>query len=84
MPDVGENDMGLFRLSRLAYLDLLPRFAESVVRGAGTGERNFLPFICWLRGRAGVRTLSGHDEIESVGINTLEELSLMEEHLRHG
>lgn len=84
MPDVGESDMGLFRLSRLAYLDLLPRFAESVVRGVGTGERNFLPFICWLRGRAGMRTLSGHDEIESVGINTPEELRLVEEHLRHG
>jgi bifunctional N-acetylglucosamine-1-phosphate-uridyltransferase/glucosamine-1-phosphate-acetyltransferase GlmU-like protein len=84
MPGVGESDMGLFRLSRPAYLDLLPRFAESVVRGAGTGERNFLPFICWLRGRAAVRSVSGHDEIESVGINTREDLRLLEEHLRHG
>lgn len=84
MPEVGESDMGLFRLSRLGYLALLPRFAESVVLGAGTSERNFLPFICWLRGQAGVRTLSGHSEIESVGINTPEELRLVEEHLRRG
>ena len=82
LPDVGESDMGLFRLSRRAYLEWLPRYADSVVRGAGTGERNFLPFICWLRGRGEVRTLSGHDEIESVGINTLEELRLVERHLR--
>ncbi len=84
MPEVGENDMGLFRLSRRAYLELLPRFAAEDTRGAGTGERNFLPFICWLRERGAVRSFPGHHEIESIGINTPEELRRVEAHLRHG
>ena len=53
MPARGEGDMGLFALSRRAFFELLPQFdAEDAARGSGTGERNFLPFLAWLRGRA--------------------------------
>jgi len=84
MPEVGESDMGLFSLSRDAYSKLLPTFAQEVGRGATTQERNFLPFIPWLRGRGNVRTFPAQAEIESVGINTLDELEKVGSYLRHG
>ena len=45
LPDPGESDMGLFSVSRSAYLELLPRFADEAVTGHATRERNFLPFF---------------------------------------
>ena len=51
MPQIGESDMGLFALSAEACFHLLPQFASEVVTGAGTGERNFLPFIPWVAQR---------------------------------
>jgi bifunctional N-acetylglucosamine-1-phosphate-uridyltransferase/glucosamine-1-phosphate-acetyltransferase GlmU-like protein len=84
MPETGESDMGLFGLSSHAYFELLPRFAREVRRGSGSGERNFLPFLCWLAGRGRVQSLPGHHEMESVGVNTPEDHRLIEAYLRHG
>jgi bifunctional UDP-N-acetylglucosamine pyrophosphorylase/glucosamine-1-phosphate N-acetyltransferase len=81
LPEVGESDLGLFCLSRKAYLDLLTEFSYTTKRGEVTQERNFLPFICWLKDRARVRTFPGHDEVESIGINTAEDLQRVENYL---
>jgi bifunctional UDP-N-acetylglucosamine pyrophosphorylase / glucosamine-1-phosphate N-acetyltransferase len=81
MPADGEGDIGLFALSRHAYLDLLPDFSRSVSAGAGTGERNFLPFIPWLASRSAVRTIPANEAIEAVGINTPEDLKLVSDYL---
>jgi bifunctional UDP-N-acetylglucosamine pyrophosphorylase/glucosamine-1-phosphate N-acetyltransferase len=81
MPDRGETDMGLFDLSLEAYLRQLPVFARDASTSGGTGERNFLPFIPWLATRASVATIPGTAPIETVGINTPEELAAVEAHL---
>ena len=90
MPHVGESEMGLFALTREAYLNALPEFAASAFQepthatptvGTATGERNFLPFIPWLAARGDVHTFWCAAEIEAVGINTPEELQLIEEHV---
>lgn len=81
MPPVGESDMGLFALSREAYLDLLPAYALDVPAGAATGERNFLPFIAWAGARRDVVTFPAVDEMEAVGVNTPEELRTVERYL---
>jgi bifunctional N-acetylglucosamine-1-phosphate-uridyltransferase/glucosamine-1-phosphate-acetyltransferase GlmU-like protein len=81
MPDVGESDMGLFALSREAYLDLLPAYASDVSVGTATGERNFLPFIAWASARREVVTFPATDEMEAVGVNTQEELRAVERYL---
>jgi CTP:molybdopterin cytidylyltransferase MocA len=81
MPERGESDMGLFSLSASAFLDLLPAFATEVERSAGTGERNFLPFIPWVAARHEVATFSPVDEAEAVGVNTPEELAAVERYL---
>jgi bifunctional UDP-N-acetylglucosamine pyrophosphorylase / glucosamine-1-phosphate N-acetyltransferase len=83
LPEVGESDVGLFCLSRNAYLNLLTDFSCGVGRGTVTQERNFLPFIPWLCERAGVQTFPGRHEIESVGINTAVDLNRVERYLRH-
>lgn len=82
MPATGESDMGVFSLSRDAFLDLLPTFAATVPLGAGTRERNFLPFIPWLAFKGRVVTVPSTDAMEATGINTPEELIAMEEWLR--
>jgi bifunctional N-acetylglucosamine-1-phosphate-uridyltransferase/glucosamine-1-phosphate-acetyltransferase GlmU-like protein len=82
MPDVGESDMGLFSLSRAAYLDTLPAFARDTAPGHGTGERNFLPFIPWLAGRDAVATIPCTDPREAIGINTPDDLQRVERWLR--
>jgi hypothetical protein len=69
MPEVGEGDTGLFSLSGPAYLNLLTVFAREIQTGAVTRERNFLPFIPWLRGQAEVKTFAGQAEIETGGTN---------------
>lgn len=81
MPDRGEGDAGLFSLSRNAYLELLPRFASEAKVGAMTEERNFLPFIAWLSGKADVVTFPVANEIESVGINDRADVALIENYL---
>lgn len=81
LPEVGESEMGLFSLSREAYLDRLQEFAAAVETGAATGERNLLPFIPWMAARGEVITYPCTEEIEAVGINTPEELRQVEAHL---
>ncbi len=82
MPARGESDMGLFSLRGDVYLERLPEFAERAAEGSGTGERNFLPFISWLAARGTVATFPCTETIEAVGINTLDDLRQVEEHLR--
>ncbi|MCA1563500.1 MAG: NTP transferase domain-containing protein [Acidobacteria bacterium] len=81
MPERGETDMGLFDLSLDAYLEELAAFARESAAGAGTGERNFLPFVPWLAARREVETVAGESLIETVGINTPDELARIEAHL---
>lgn len=83
MPERGESDMGLFVLSDAAYFDLLPRYAEAVMPGESTGERNFLPFIVWAGARGTVQSIAGSHVMESVGINTPQELAAVERWLQH-
>ncbi|MFN0109147.1 MAG: NTP transferase domain-containing protein [Blastocatellia bacterium] len=85
MPERGEGDLGLFGLSREAYLNLLPQFSEQVVAGSATKERNFLPFIPWLTQQgARVHTFPAFAEMESVGVNTKADLKLVAEYLANG
>lgn len=85
MPDVGEGDIGLFCLSRRAYLDLLPRFAREAKRGRATQEKNFLPFAPWLDAqsdsRSKVHTIPATSTAEAVGINTPADVALIERYL---
>jgi bifunctional N-acetylglucosamine-1-phosphate-uridyltransferase/glucosamine-1-phosphate-acetyltransferase GlmU-like protein len=81
MPEAGEGDIGLFALTRRAYLESLPAFAGAAGPGTGTGERNFLPFIPWLARHAPVRTIPATAPIEAVGINTPEDLALVGRYL---
>ncbi len=83
MPSTGEGDMGLFALSLRAYRDLLPEYAAGVQAGAGTGERNFLPFIPWADARSeGVVTFPATDAREAIGVNTPADLARVEAYLR--
>ena len=82
MPEHGESDMGVFALSAEAAFELLPAYAREVVAGAGTGERNFLPFIPWVARRAGVITFPSEEPEEAIGVNTPEELRTVEAYLR--
>lgn len=81
MPATGETDMGLFDLSAAAYQRDLQEFAAAAEESPGTGERNFLPFIPWLAARTPVETIDGASPIETVGINTPQELAAIEAHL---
>ena len=79
MPAEGESEIGLFSLSRQAFLQDLQAYAgEAAARGPATGERNFLPFIPWLAARGEVRTFPCIEDIEAVGVNTPEELGRVE------
>src|SRR4029077_3832418 len=78
MPDVGESDAGLFSLSRDAFLVRLPAYAVSLEKGTTTCERNLLPFIPWISAVGDVVVFPCVEEIESVGINTPEELKDVE------
>jgi bifunctional UDP-N-acetylglucosamine pyrophosphorylase/glucosamine-1-phosphate N-acetyltransferase len=83
MPEMGESDAGLFSLTREAYVDLLPGYAaESRAHGHETRERNFLPFIPWLQSRGRIETFPCVEPMESVGVNTPEELAEVERYLR--
>ena len=81
MPSEGESDIGVFALSAEAYRDWLPAFGEKPHTGAGTGERNFLPFIPWAAARGQVVTFPCTDPFEAIGVNTPEDLAAVEEHL---
>jgi bifunctional UDP-N-acetylglucosamine pyrophosphorylase / glucosamine-1-phosphate N-acetyltransferase len=81
MPADGETDMGLFDLSLDAFVHDLAEFASQTSADRGTGERNFLPFIPWLAARAPVATVAGRSRIETIGINTPEELATIEAYM---
>jgi bifunctional UDP-N-acetylglucosamine pyrophosphorylase/glucosamine-1-phosphate N-acetyltransferase len=82
MPARGENDIGLFDLSRRAYLESLAEYAAAPAVGAGTGERNFVPFVAWLARRGVVATFPCTETAERIGINAPEDLSFVERVLR--
>ena len=82
MPQHGESDMGVFSLSADAYTRQLPAFAAECAAGAGTGERNFLPFIPWLARTSDVMTVPCTDPHEAIGINTPEDMDVVERWLR--
>ena len=81
MPLNGESDMGLFALSPLAFNELLPQYARDVAVGGATGERNFLPFSPWVARAHDVVTFPCTNPIEAVGVNTPEELKMVEDYL---
>jgi len=81
MPKIGEGDVGLFAMTRRTYLELLPEFAARSGVGKKTSESNFLPFVPWVASRVEVVTFPVQNEIESIGINTRDELSLVEDYL---
>lgn len=82
MPAEGESDMGVFALSRDAFLRLLPEYALDVVPGRMTRERNFVPFVAWAAARGEVVTFPCTDPMEAVGVNTPEDLARVETWLR--
>jgi len=82
MPPAGESDMGLFAMSERAFREQLPTYAREVEIGARTGERNFLPFIPWLARTDTIATFPCEDPMEAIGINTPEELGMVERYLR--
>ena len=82
LPARAETEIGLFSLSRQAYLDDLRAFAAEAPAGRLTGELNFLPFIAWLAARRPVATFPCSDPIEAMGVNTPEELERMAAALR--
>jgi hypothetical protein len=53
-----------------------------VPTGSATGERNFLPFVAWAAARADVTTFPCVGPEEAIGINTPQELALVETYLR--
>lgn len=81
MPARGVSDMGLFSLSSHAAAIDLPAFAASATPDAGTGERNFLPFIPYAAARGPVVTIAATEDIEAVGINTPGDLVRIAAHL---
>ncbi|MFN7914453.1 MAG: NTP transferase domain-containing protein [Vicinamibacterales bacterium] len=82
MPAVGESDMGVFGLSRRAFVDDLHAYSTEASLGEGTGERNFLPFIPWVESRGGVVTFPCTEPEESTGVNTPDELAFIEHYLQ--
>jgi bifunctional UDP-N-acetylglucosamine pyrophosphorylase/glucosamine-1-phosphate N-acetyltransferase len=81
MPPVGESDTGLFGLGLGTYLERLSEFDRHAVSDGGTRERNFLPFIPWLAARAPVRTFDVPDVREAIGVNTIDDLRVLEAYL---
>jgi bifunctional UDP-N-acetylglucosamine pyrophosphorylase/glucosamine-1-phosphate N-acetyltransferase len=81
MPARGDSDMGLFSMSAHAATVDLPAFAAAAAPDAGTGERNFLPFIPHAAEHGTVVTVAATEDIEAVGVNTPEELARVAAHL---
>ena len=81
MPARGDSDMGLFSLSAHAAAIDLPAFAATAIPDAGTGERNFLPFVHYQAARGVVVTIAPTEDIEAIGINTPDDLARVEAYL---
>ena len=69
MPDLGENDCGLFAMSADVFLKDLKDYSEITNFGSGTGERNFLPFIPWYHRRGQILSFEIDNHLESIGVN---------------
>ncbi|MEO5894714.1 MAG: NTP transferase domain-containing protein [Vicinamibacterales bacterium] len=82
MPEEGESDMGVFGVSGRAFRELLPAFSDATSESSVTRERNFLPFIPWLAAHGSAITFPATDPMEAVGVNTPEELGIVEGYLR--
>ena len=82
MPEAGESDAGVFDLSLRCFREWLPQYAAAPAIGARTGERNFVPFVAWVARRGVVVSVPCREPEEAVGINTPEELAVIERHLR--
>jgi hypothetical protein len=81
LPEDGESDVGLFSLSREAFMEELPTFARQAAPGRRTGERNFLPFVSWMAARGALYTLPIAEPIEALGVNTPDDLARVEAEL---
>ena len=91
MPEIGENDCGLFAMDGKTYVEDLKAFSdhglEAMERqhgsaiGQQTKERNFLPFIQWMGDRGNVVTYTAQGPFETVGINTLEDAEVLAQSL---
>jgi bifunctional N-acetylglucosamine-1-phosphate-uridyltransferase/glucosamine-1-phosphate-acetyltransferase GlmU-like protein len=82
MPDTGESDIGVFAMSPAVFTEFLPRYAAEVEPGEATRERNFLPFIPWLARTHAIVTFPCEHPMEAVGVNTPDEMRIVEEYLR--
>jgi bifunctional UDP-N-acetylglucosamine pyrophosphorylase/glucosamine-1-phosphate N-acetyltransferase len=82
MPSRGESDMGVFSLSGGACTEWLVEYGRDLAPGAGTRERNFLPFIAWAASRGAVVTCPSTEPMEAIGINTPSELEAVARYLR--
>ena len=75
MPDVGENDCGLFAMTADVFLNELKTYSETIIKGDGTGERNFLPFIPWYHANGNIRSFRVENHLESIGVNDQSDLN---------
>ena len=79
MPEIGENDCGLFAMNKEAYFNSLRVFSSTEqLMGSETHERNFLPFIPWLaqntfNHEVRVDTFAASSQFETIGVNSLED-----------
>ena len=69
MPDLGENDCGLFAMSADVFLKDLKDYSNTIDYGTRTGERNFLPFIPWYQSRGQILSFEINNHLESIGVN---------------
>ena len=74
--------MGLFAMTRETFEVDLADYARDVPTGRATGERNFVPFVPWLAQRKPVVTFPCTDPMEAIGVNTPEDLRVVEAWLR--
>ena len=78
----GLSDVGAFALSTGGLANAWEEYLEKAVRGAVTGEINFLPFLPYLSRQAWrVLTFDVADPSEARGINTPEDLRFARERL---
>ena len=78
MPAVGETDCGIFVVGGSVLFRGLKELRKTEIRGSGTKEFNFLPFIVWLTERGYiVDGLPIGDVKETRGINTLDDVDLI-------
>ena len=84
MPATGESDAGLFALRLGTFLHDLVEYDADASQRADDRERNFLPFIPWMAPHSSVHTFPLGRPEEAVGVNTPDDLQMMERYLRGG